>query len=149
MNCFAPALAALTTLGMGSIALADAAQDIAALSETFEAAFNSGDAAGVAQHYTQDAVLLAPDTPRIEGREGIRGLWQGFIDAGATDLDLVTVDVVERDDIANELGMFTLSAPDGNGGMTELSGKYIVVWKKDGDGAWKLHWDIWNSTPGQ
>jgi ketosteroid isomerase-like protein len=27
-----------------------------------------------------------------------------------------------------------------------VSGKYIVVWKKDGD-AWRLHRDIWNTDP--
>ena len=25
-------------------------------------------------------------------------------------------------------------------------GKYVVVWKKQEDGSWKLHRDIWNSN---
>ena len=32
------------------------------------------------------------------------------------------------------------------------SGKYVVVWKKQDDGNWRLHVDIWNSdlpAPGQ
>ena len=29
-------------------------------------------------------------------------------------------------------------------GKTDLVGKYIVIWKKGGDGNWRLHRDIWN-----
>jgi ketosteroid isomerase-like protein len=30
--------------------------------------------------------------------------------------------------------------------MQPISGKYVVVWQKGGDGVWKLHVDIWNSS---
>lgn len=136
-------------LFMSSItfAFAGAAEDIAARAVTFEAAFNGGDAAGVAAHYSEDAVVLAPDTPRIDGREDIQGLWQAYVDAGVKDLDLVTTDIQDLGNMANEIGTYSLMAPDGNGGMVEALGKYIVVWKKDGSGTWQLHWDIWNATP--
>lgn len=127
-------------------ALADAAEEIEALSSTFETAFNTGDAAGVAALYTEDAVIMPPDAPRIDGREGVQGVWQGVIDAGGADLDLVTEEVIDLGDTATELGMFTLTAPDGSGGRVSVNGKYIVVWKKDGED-WKLHWDIWNASP--
>jgi len=130
-----------------TFAYAGTAEDIAARSETFEAAFNSGDAAAVAAHYTTDAVLLAPDTARLNGREAVQGLWQSFVDAGVTDLQLTTVNLDDLGDTANELGTYTLTAPDGNGGTVQAGGKYIVVWKTDDSGVWHLHWDIWNSTP--
>ena len=41
-----------------SLAYAEAAEDIAGRAESFEAAFNSGDAGAVASHYTEDAVIL-------------------------------------------------------------------------------------------
>lgn len=137
-------LAAFTA---ANISFAGSAEDISSRIETFEAAFNSGDAAAVAQHYSEEAVLLAPDTPRIDGREDIQALWQAYIDAGVKNLDLVTTDLVDLGNIANEIGTYTLSAPDGNGGTAALSGKYVIVWKRDEGGNWNLHWDIWNSTP--
>ena len=101
----------------------------------------------MAAHYSVDGVILAPDTVRIDGREAIHGLWQAYVDAGVTDLSLTTVNLDEHGDTAYEIGSFSLSAPDGNGGMVQANGKYIIVWKKDVDGIWNLHWDIWNSNP--
>ncbi len=43
-----------------------------------------------------------------------------------------------------EQGRYELADADGN---VADHGKYIVIWKRDGDD-WKLHRDIWNtSTP--
>ncbi len=135
------------TIVSASLVHAGAADDIVGRAETFEAAFNSGDALAVASHYTEDAVLLAPDTSRIDGREAILGLWQAYVDAGVEDLQLTTVDLEELGETALEIGTYSLSAPDGNGGRVQASGKYVIVWKADGEGVWHLHWDIWNSTP--
>ena len=140
-------LAVCAAIALPVAAFAGAAEEIAVRSEMFEAAFNAGDAAGVAALYTEDAVIMAPDTPRMDGRAAVQGLWQGFIDAGVTGLDLVTSEVEEFGDTANELGTFTLTAPDGEGGTVTLNGKYIVVWKRADGGDWHLDWDIWNLTP--
>ncbi len=109
----------------------------------FVAAFNAGDAATVASFYSEDAVLLPPDGPRVDGRAGIQGFWQGAIDSGMKIDDLHAVEVQARQDLAGELGVFTLSVP-GEGGVTKVSGKYIVLWKRDGH-TWQLHRDIWNT----
>jgi hypothetical protein len=45
-------------------------------------------------------------------------------------------------EIAVEIGRYTLSGSE----MPVLdSGKYAVVWKREGD-AWRWHRDIWNSS---
>lgn len=54
---------------------------IEATIKTLVESLNGGDAVGVAAHYTDDAALLPPDAARIDGREGIQGVWQGLIDA--------------------------------------------------------------------
>ncbi|MBS9718889.1 YybH family protein [Pseudohalocynthiibacter aestuariivivens] len=147
MGHFVKTIVAVIATSTVSFAHAGSAEDIAARVETFEAAFKSGDAAAVALHYTTDAALLAPDTARIDGRDAIQGLWQAYVDAGVVDLQLTTVDLEDLGNTANEIGTYTLTAPDGNGGMVQAGGKYIVVWKADDNGVWHLHWDIWNSTP--
>jgi ketosteroid isomerase-like protein len=45
--------------------------------------------------------------------------------------------------------MFSLKAPAEGGASTDLKGQYIVIWKKDADGNWRLHRDIWNTGPSQ
>ena len=105
---------------------------------------NGGDAAGVAALYTDDAVLLPPDAARIDGREGIQGAWQKFIDADYRDVAMTTQEVDDFGDVANEVGTISATAPRENGGRGQLAGKYVAVWKRGRDDTWRLHRDIWN-----
>jgi len=124
---------------------AKAAIDEAAMA--WESAFNAGDGKGVAELYTEDAALFPPDAERVDGRAAIAEFWQGAIDSGLADADLETVEVVESGDLAYEVGNVTLSTPTTEGERAPVSGKYIVVWQHEGDGAWRLHRDIWNMNP--
>ena len=109
-------------------------------------AFNRGDAAGVAALYTEDATVLPPNGEMVQGRQGIRNFWSGAIRMGLKDPSVTTVAVGGSGDTAYEIGKYTLKIqPAGQEGVTE-SGKYVVVWKRQADGTWKLRADIWNSS---
>jgi ketosteroid isomerase-like protein len=140
----------LLALGGFCMAPAFGMADEAAIAErvaSFEAAFNAGDAAGVAAHYSTDAVIMPPDVATIHGRDGAEALWTGFIEAGASDLDLTTVMLEVKDAEAHEMGSFSINVPDGNGGTMAVKGKYVIVWTQDDAGVWNLNWDIWNNDP--
>jgi len=124
---------------------AKAAIDEAAIA--WESAFNAGDGKGVAELYTEDAALFPPGAERVDGKAAIAEFWQGAIDSGLADADLETVEVVEAGDLAYEVGAVTLSAPIADGERVPVSGKYIVVWQHEDDGAWRMHRDIWNLNP--
>lgn len=125
-------------------AMTTARDSIEAILKTFSKSLNGGDAAAVAAHYTDDAALLPPDAPRIDGREGIQGAWQALIDAGVRDVVLTTQEVDVFGDVANEVGTISATAPSEDGGRVQWAGKYVAVWKRGGDGTWRLHRDIWN-----
>ena len=125
----------------------DGMEGIASANTKFEAAFNAGDAAALAAMYTPDAVVMAPNLKRIEGRTAIRELWQSFFDAGVSDLDLNTIDLTVVGTRASDVGTLSLTAPDGKGGRVTAHAKYIVLWQKRGGGEWQLHRDIWNNDP--
>ncbi len=127
----------------------DPAAGIATSSTAFEATFNSGDAAGLAALYTADAALLPPDMAQIDGREGIQALWQSFMDAGISDIDVTTVELEVHGTSASEVGTYTLTAPDGKGGRVTVGGKYIILGQLGDDGVWRLHRDIWNDNPAE
>ena len=61
---------------------------------------------------------------------------------GITGVTLKTVDLEADGNMAYELGSYVLT---GNSGQLD-EGKYVVVWKRESDGAWKWHRDIWNSN---
>ena len=121
--------------------------DINNAMKALEMALNSGDGAMAAAAYTEDAVLLPPGAPRIDGREGIAGFWGAMFEAGVTDVVLETADLDMLGDTAIETGTWQVAAPDGSGGTVTPSGKYIVVWKRGADGGWMAQQDIWNDSP--
>jgi len=143
----------LVSIGLVSIlgagpAIAQSAED--AIKEgvaAWEAAFNAGDGKGVADLYTEDAVLLPPGGERVHGRGKIATFWQGAIDSGLEGANLEAVEVVQSGDLAYEVGRLSITAPGDGGEPTPVSGKYVVIWQRGDDGAWRLHRDIWNLNP--
>ena len=120
----------------------DARADITAANADFVAAFDRGDAAGIAALYTDQAQLLPPNSGVIAGRDKIQAFWQGAMDMGLKAAKLETVETEAHEDIVNEVGNYKLMVA---GGQEADSGKYVVIWKNVA-GQWKLHRDIWNSS---
>ena len=120
----------------------DIRSDILACNKHFMDAFGRGDAASLANLYTVGGQLLPPNSEVVAGRDAIRTFWQGALDAGLTEARLDTVEVDGTGETAVEVGRYTLR---GKGGQVADTGKYVVVWKREGDG-WKLHRDIWNTN---
>ncbi len=119
----------------------EARAGIEAMLTQWMAAFNQGDAAGVAACYTEDAQILPPNSEIISGPEALQARFQGGIDAGLK-IRLQTVELESHGDTAHEVGTYTLM---GENEQTMDEGKYIVIWKKVGE-EWKIHRDIANSN---
>ena len=117
-------------------------ETIAAANETFMTTFNRGDAAGVAELYTENGQLLPTGSDFVTGKAAIQAFWQGAMDMGIKTARLETIEAEEHGDTAIEIGKYTLSGEAGN---VMDKGKYLVIWKQ-ADGRWKLHRDIWTSS---
>ena len=115
---------------------------VASANEEFAARFNDGDAAGMAELYTEDGQVLPPNGDVVNGRSDIQAFWQMLMDMGIKGVELRTVDLEGGPDMAFEVSNFTLF--DASGKMLD-QGKYIVIWKHE-DGDWLLHRDIFNSS---
>ena len=113
----------------------------------FSAAFGRGDIAAVARAYAEDAIAFPPDGEMVRGRPAIEAMWKGVHDAGGKAIALTTVDVTSSGSLAAETGTATLKMQPPSGAEQSLSVKYVVVWKKQPDGTWKLYRDIWNAMP--
>ena len=134
------ALATTIVISLSAPALAQKAEIDANNAKWLEL-FNKGDFSGIASLYSADAIALPPGSAMVKGRTAIEAMWKGMAEQ-VTDPKLTTLDVKPLgSSAAREIGTFVLktrgSAPQ------EVTGKYVVVWKKVGDD-WKLATDIWN-----
>jgi uncharacterized protein (TIGR02246 family) len=122
------------------------AQDKAAiqnLNDQFARAFNAGDIAAVAAHYTENAVVLPPGAEMVMGRNAILTFWKAASEQ-IGDFKLTAVDVKPLgSDAAREIGTFSLRTKGSQ--PQEVTGKYVVVWDKVG-ADWKIATDIWNTN---
>lgn len=135
----------VAVIGPCPAAIADTAE-IEAAQRAWEQAFASGDGAAAAEAvFTEDARLLPPDEPMVEGREAIAEYWQGAMDAGVHTLKLGLIAVEMHGDTMIETGTWAVTVPSEDGGEAEVRGKALVVWKKGEDGRWRMSQDMWNN----
>lgn len=118
---------------------------IETLNQEFGKAFSNQDARAVAGFYAQDAKLLAPGAPLIDGQAGIEAFLQQMFASGARGLELNTLDVLEADDLAVEVGRYMMTIQPPGGDVMRDVGKYVAVWRRQADGGLKLVVDTFNS----
>lgn len=95
-------------------------------------------------YYTEDAKVLMPGMPAIEGRDAIK---KAFAAMGTVQDEKWNRAILEgRGDLAYESGSYLLTVlPPGETAPLTDKGKFITLWKKQADGTWKATRDIWNS----
>lgn len=108
--------------------------------------FIAGDAAAAAAMFDDDAVLLLPGVPMITGRAAIEQALAGAFQVVKYRSVAANIHDVEFfGDYALETGtsQFTYEV----GGQTIVDqGKYVVGWKRQPSGEWKIHRDVSNVT---
>ena len=117
---------------------------VAGLKATLERAFAQADAALAASLYEPGARLLPPGAPVITGPEAVQDFFQRRFDAGSDGGELETVRIDEYGDVAVEEGRYGRRA----GEQLLDSGKYLAVFRRRPDGAWRWAIDMWNSDAG-
>ncbi|HEX9892981.1 MAG TPA: SgcJ/EcaC family oxidoreductase, partial [Gemmatimonadales bacterium] len=127
-------------------ALRDAIQ---AREREWSAAFLAGNAAGVAALYTEDGAQVQPSGDWFRGHDGITKAMQAQFDTLAvTTREDITDEVFAAGDYAVEIGHYSyqgMSKTDST--PRSAAGSYMVLWRKDADGVWRLHRDIGSEAP--
>jgi uncharacterized protein (TIGR02246 family) len=116
------------------------------LRSAFEAAYSKGDAAAVANLFTDDALLLPPGTEPVAGKEGIQGFTQSMFDQFRANLSITVRENQMFGDSGFGLGSYenTLT-PKAGGGPMKLTGRWLNIVKRQADGSLKIARHCWNS----
>lgn len=129
----------------GNMDLTSIRKAIEAQNAKFAAAYNRGDAAGVAAVYTENAHSMPPNSPAVQGRPAIQKSTKKDMEMGLSNLKLTTLSVERAGNSVYETGAYSIKfQPEGREAIGD-SGKYFAVWKAQPDGSWKIYKDIWNS----
>ena len=144
ISCAKPAETAAPPVDEAAIKTA-----IEAREREWSAAYLAGDAAAVSNLYTEDGAQIEPAGDWTRGRPAI---------AAAMKAELDTLNVTAREDVAEEVtvageyvvefGRYTFTATTKVGGKpVSGAGRYVVLWRKDADGMWRIHRDLGNDAP--
>jgi ketosteroid isomerase-like protein len=110
-------------------------------------AMEAKDAATFVTFYAEEARVLPPNAPAISGRAALLDYWKKFMALpglkGSFGPDKVVV--AKSRDIAYETGTYSMTTNDAQGKPQHEKGKYLVVWKKDSSGKWKVVADMFSA----
>ena len=118
---------------------------VEAINTGFSKAVANHDAAAIASNYTEDARMLPPNAPMIQGRAGIQEMFQTFIDGGVQSLELESIDVLEDGALVVDVGRWALAMQPPGADPIQDTGKYVVVLRRQSDGGLKIAVDTFNS----
>ena len=90
-----------------------------------------------------NAVYLPPNESAVVGRAAVREWVDAF--PHVDEMTLTINDVIGEGDLAVVRGSFAMTVTGDDGVSVADHGKYIEVWGRQSDGAWRLVRDIWNS----
>ena len=122
--------------------------DVQALKDN-EAQWNqdwqSKDAAKIAAHYSDDAVLMVPGAPSTAGKDAIQSSMKQMVTDPAMSLKFqaAKVEVAKSGDLAYTQGTYTLTVTDpATKKVINDHGNYVTAYRKLPDGSWKAVSDI-------
>jgi uncharacterized protein (TIGR02246 family) len=118
------------------------------LRDAHVAALNAGDLDAWVACFTPDAAQMPPNHPANIGTEAIGGWSGGMLAAFDAEFALSPEEVRPTGpDWAFERGTYSITlTPRAGGDPIRDVGKYITLYQRQGDSAWLMARDIWNSN---
>ena len=126
----------------------DVAAAVNAIWDEYEASVIAGDIERWIAQWTDDGVQMPPNEPFVEGKEGIFERVGARIEAGSTNTFVIdALETTSAGDWAYSRGVYKVTFPLGDSGEEGvIDGKFMTILKRQPDGTWKIHRDIYNSN---
>jgi len=121
------------------------AKALAKLDDDWSSAAATRDADRVASFYAEDAVAYPPNEPVAVGRAAAKKVWAAYFAEPSFTISWKTTHAEVTGNLGFTAGTYEDSFKGPDGKVVDEKGKYLCVWKKQGDGTWKAIHDMWNA----
>ncbi|MEZ2128701.1 MULTISPECIES: nuclear transport factor 2 family protein [unclassified Sinorhizobium] len=122
----------------------DIREDLRRAYDSWNSAFNRGDADAVTALYTTDAIVLPSSHAFLKGLSAIKDFWMGLLSAGVRDHAVEMLGAEAAGDIAYSIGKWSAKAPGEDGRMQHYEGTIVTIFRYQDDRSWKACLHIWN-----
>jgi len=93
-----------------------------------------------AAFYEENAIMVPPNHPDIRGRAAIEAFLTSF--PPFSDYRLESLEIEGQGDLAYERGTNSMTLTPPSGRPTEWRSKYLVIYRRQADGSWKVSREI-------
>jgi uncharacterized protein (TIGR02246 family) len=115
--------------------------------EWAEAAASGQDVEKIISYWTDDALIIPPGQPVVEGKAAIRTFVAESLKIPGFKIHWVSEKVRFSPDglVAYMRATSETTMPGPDGKLMTLPGRGITVWRREPDGQWRCAVDIWNN----
>ena len=117
--------------------------------EWADAASAGKDVERIISYWTDDALVVPPGQPVVEGKAAIRTFVADSLKIPGFKIHWSSEKVIFSPDgkLAYMRGTNETTVPGPGGNLMTLAGRGVTVWRRDPDGQWRCVVDIWNDPP--
>ena len=120
---------------------------INAIWSTYVSSLEAGDIDAWLSLWTEDGVQMPPNELSVIGKDQLRTRNGGALDLLTVEIDITNQEVEVTGDWAFSRGVYTATfAPKDGSEPIPVDGKFMTILKRQADGGWKIHRDIFNSN---
>ena len=103
----------------------------------------------IVSFWSDDAKVYPPGEPLLDGKQAIREFVTGSLKTPGFSVswEPLEVMVTPGESLGYTTGRNRFTFPHSSGQIVTSHGRYVTVWRKESNGAWKCVIDIWNTAP--
>ncbi|WOJ97100.1 serine hydrolase [Congregibacter brevis] len=112
----------------------------------YEAAFKAQDIPALLALHTDDVVFMSSHRERVVGIAKLEASLEEELSLGESSIRLTTEEVTHSGEFALEVGRYELSLGADSEEPISDAGDYLVLWRQNAEGLWRIYRDITSST---
>jgi len=114
-----------------------------AADRAFDAATADQKLDGFSSFLADNVTTLRADQPVLRGKAAMQNAWKPLFENKSISLrwQPISAELSKSRDLGYTVGSYTLTRTDEKGAAVVGTGKYLTIWRRQGDGSWKVEFD--------